>query len=129
MGPPELRSTDQSSTIRSVEAVNLPSGWETTRGKIKQNNVASNRGDSLYSSHVISRDRKSTRLNSSHEWISYAVFCLKKKTEIRSSRTRCLLTGAARALHQGKRRCARSRQTSCRSGPSTDRRRAATCIK
>src|SRR5438105_7294618 len=28
---------------------------------------------------VITRDRKSTRLNSSHEWISYAVFCLKKK--------------------------------------------------
>src|SRR5207247_6589389 len=27
------------------------------------------------------RDRKSTRLNSSHEWISYAVFCLKKKNE------------------------------------------------
>src|SRR5438105_12451808 len=24
-------------------------------------------------------DRKSTRLNSSHEWISYAVFCLRKK--------------------------------------------------
>src|SRR5438105_11410425 len=24
-------------------------------------------------------DRKSTRLNSNHEWISYAVFCLKKK--------------------------------------------------
>src|SRR5207247_7795870 len=27
------------------------------------------------------RDRKSTRLNSSHEWISYAVFCLKKKSD------------------------------------------------
>src|SRR5438105_8571812 len=27
----------------------------------------------------LDRDRKSTRLNSSHEWISYAVFCLKKK--------------------------------------------------
>src|SRR5438105_10846066 len=27
----------------------------------------------------LKRDRKSTRLNSSHEWISYAVFCLKKK--------------------------------------------------
>src|SRR5205809_2769912 len=26
-------------------------------------------------------DRKSTRLNSSHGYISYAVFCLKKKTE------------------------------------------------
>src|SRR5690606_41816243 len=28
----------------------------------------------------ITRDRKSTRLNSSHVKISYAVFCLKKKT-------------------------------------------------
>src|SRR3712207_7536076 len=28
------------------------------------------------------RDRKSTRLNSSHANISYAVFCLKKKTNI-----------------------------------------------
>src|SRR2546429_3505647 len=28
----------------------------------------------------IGRDRKSTRLNSSHGYISYAVFCLKKKT-------------------------------------------------
>src|SRR6266536_558755 len=25
------------------------------------------------------QDRKSTRLNSSHEWMSYAVFCVKKK--------------------------------------------------
>src|SRR3989449_10188456 len=29
--------------------------------------------------HTIGRDRKSTRLNSSHGYISYAVFCLKKK--------------------------------------------------
>src|SRR5207247_7853826 len=28
------------------------------------------------------RDRKSTRLNSSHEWMSYAVFSLKKQTWI-----------------------------------------------
>src|SRR5258708_25950059 len=28
---------------------------------------------------ISSRDRKSTRLNSSHQIISYAVFCLKKK--------------------------------------------------
>src|SRR5258708_27279382 len=28
-----------------------------------------------------SRDRKSTRLNSSHQIISYAVFCLKKKND------------------------------------------------
>src|SRR5256884_6422302 len=29
---------------------------------------------------LMERDRKSTRLNSSHGYISYAVFCLKKKT-------------------------------------------------
>src|SRR2546430_11172716 len=28
------------------------------------------------------QDRKSTRLNSSHSQISYAVFCLKKKTDL-----------------------------------------------
>src|SRR5256886_9251622 len=31
---------------------------------------------------TMSTDRKSTRLNSSHSQISYAVFCLKKKTHI-----------------------------------------------
>src|SRR5438105_7079098 len=31
-------------------------------------------------------DRKSTRLNSSHEWISYAVFCLKKKIKNKKDR-------------------------------------------
>src|SRR3712207_7026091 len=31
--------------------------------------------------HRLDRDRKSTRLNSSHANISYAVFCLKKKTK------------------------------------------------
>src|SRR2546428_7409268 len=31
-------------------------------------------------------DRKSTRLNSSHDQISYAVFCLKKKTQLLSIR-------------------------------------------
>src|SRR5690606_41027429 len=31
--------------------------------------------------HVLFRDRKGTRLNSSHVKISYAVFCLKKKKE------------------------------------------------
>src|SRR2546430_11982734 len=31
---------------------------------------------------IIERDRKSTRLNSSHSQISYAVFCLKKTKEM-----------------------------------------------
>src|SRR6266550_7323564 len=32
------------------------------------------------------RDRKSTRLNSSHGYISYAVFCLKKKKKTKSKK-------------------------------------------
>src|SRR2546428_8121528 len=35
-------------------------------------------------------DRKSTRLNSSHDQISYAVFCLKKKKPQRQSRSTSL---------------------------------------
>src|SRR5258705_6715603 len=34
---------------------------------------------------IIQTDRKSTRLNSSHLGISYAVFCLKKKRNLRHS--------------------------------------------
>src|SRR5206468_12699986 len=40
------------------------------------------------------RDRKSTRLNSSHDQISYGVFCLKKKNKIllvNDSASRCAL--------------------------------------
>src|SRR5205085_9193329 len=37
-------------------------------------------GASARTSRAIRSDRKSTRLNSSHSQISYAVFCLKKKT-------------------------------------------------
>src|SRR3712207_8843871 len=37
-------------------------------------------GVSLRGDHYRPADRKSTRLNSSHANISYAVFCLKKKT-------------------------------------------------
>src|SRR5205809_1861314 len=56
-------------------------------------------------------DRKSTRLNSSHGYISYAVFCLKKKTPsfrrqerfmvlmwIPKSPMRCATTGALSSL-------------------------------
>src|SRR3989440_6266311 len=77
------------------------------------------------------RDRKSTRLNSSHDQISYAVFCLKKKKRERPSprmsrpnsghATCCLGTTPSRA-------CLRSPPCKCRpaarsrggqSGPST----------
>src|SRR5438876_6664362 len=37
--------------------------------------------------HIPPLDRKSTRLNSSHPSISYAVFCLKKKTVTKAEET------------------------------------------
>src|SRR5436305_11491103 len=42
-------------------------------------NVAKLAGVSMATVSRVARDRKSTRLNSSHVRISYAVFCLKKK--------------------------------------------------
>src|SRR5207247_6176232 len=52
----------------------------------RRTGLASRRADGLYliGGWGLVADRKSTRLNSSHEWISYAVFCLKKK-----KRTKC----------------------------------------
>src|SRR5256885_3196390 len=41
--------------------------------------VGSSENGSVAQQHSLGRDRKSTRLNSSHLVISYAVFCLKKK--------------------------------------------------
>src|SRR5258708_36273935 len=42
---------------------------------------------------LLNRDRKSTRLNSSHQIISYAVFCLKKKKTCTKPRTRVIDAG------------------------------------
>src|SRR5258707_7253896 len=39
-------------------------------------------GERAPAHHAPQLDRKSTRLNSSHANISYAVFCLKKKTQV-----------------------------------------------
>src|SRR5438552_5238165 len=41
--------------------------------------IATRQGEPSDSLYILARDRKSTRLNSSHQIISYAVFCLKKK--------------------------------------------------
>src|SRR2546429_4995106 len=58
-------------------------------------------------------DRKSTRLNSSHGYISYAVFCLKKKINRPEEVDQVdLLRGA---FPDGRRR--RREPTACRHGP------------
>src|SRR5882757_11201159 len=53
-------------------------------------------GDAHQPPHDQGRDRKSTRLNSSHANISYAVFCLKKK--ISHIETNSHITGSFRRL-------------------------------
>src|SRR2546427_3860265 len=53
-------------------ALHEPSGKEREHRREAGRNTAEDEG-------VAKRDRKSTRLNSSHSQISYAVFCLKKK--------------------------------------------------
>src|SRR2546422_6515601 len=54
-------------------------GWLAFASKMRK--IASSTGISgvMY---PLLRDRKSTRLNSSHGYISYAVFCLKKKKHV-----------------------------------------------
>src|SRR3712207_8166558 len=56
-------------------------------------NANDNKANDMHENAVrwISEDRKSTRLNSSHANISYAVFCLKKKTTPSIYRKRILL--------------------------------------
>src|ERR1017187_3910924 len=55
------------------------SGVMPAVGKIKGQGDSHNEDDEVEAAHA---DRKSTRLNSSHRCISYAVFCLKKKNLI-----------------------------------------------
>src|SRR2546422_2814629 len=65
------------------------------------NGTTANGGWSYITKSTI-RDRKSTRLNSSHGYISYAVFCLKKKKKRERHWPRGLLPGipgARLALH------------------------------
>src|SRR2546422_7971633 len=40
--------------------------------------------------HLVGVDRKSTRLNSSHGYISYAVFCLKTKKKNKNDSAECI---------------------------------------
>src|SRR2546430_8987375 len=58
--------------------------------------VACKGGRRWFDLDAVRTDRKSTRLNSSHSQISYAVFCLKKKT---SPTTRGVTSTLPRAPH------------------------------
>src|SRR5256886_4752049 len=61
--PAHLFRDDSTGPVPGAGMLREPAGWKSAP-----------RGD-------LDQDRKSTRLNSSHSQISYAVFCLKKKTK------------------------------------------------
>src|SRR5699024_12700985 len=86
---PTRRSSDLSARFPADTNVDSPNPRDSASARIVVPNApdwqknpvcpaAGNRGARVAFNRT-SRDRKSTRLNSSHVSISYAVFCLKKK--------------------------------------------------
>src|SRR2546429_2827312 len=69
----------------AVEVGKFPANCVRNLGVRKPGNIVKISGDSRRFFDVV-RDRKSTRLNSSHGYISYAVFCLKKKKKYTTNR-------------------------------------------
>src|SRR2546422_1322629 len=74
--PPRSTLFPYTTLFRSVRSDSSPSPPKTPKARC----TSSPRGASR-------RDRKSTRLNSSHGYISYAVFCLKKKKKRNNKRS------------------------------------------
>src|SRR5260221_7875077 len=74
-----FRSLSLNDCIRLALSNNTDIRLDHSQVEFAQNNLHRSRGpfDPLVTS-----DRKSTRLNSSHTVISYAVFCLKKKITV-----------------------------------------------
>src|SRR5438132_7096473 len=85
--PPRSTLFPYTTLFRSVK---LRPSWLTSRGPTSVTDATP----------ATARDRKSTRLNSSHTVISYAVFCLKKKTRRPFHPAR----GAAQTREQGRAR-------------------------
>src|SRR2546430_9473431 len=79
--PPRSTLFPYTTLFRSVQGI----------GARESGNAGGDEGRALVRGVAGASDRKSTRLNSSHSQISYAVFCLKKKKTIRG-RVRLAIT-------------------------------------
>src|SRR5207245_6566446 len=77
-----LAKTDSFQNV-TVEELNIPTKWDKVQDRNYGNDICVL---SAQPSDSGKTDRKSTRLNSSHGSISYAVFCLKKKTNKTTNR-------------------------------------------
>src|SRR2546429_7299817 len=74
--PPRSTLFPYTTLFRSCENEN---GWILHGYYASRNNVPRSSLLEAEDCQILASDRKSTRLNSSHGYISYAVFCLKKK--------------------------------------------------
>src|SRR2546427_7953514 len=72
-------ATTEIYTLSLHDALPISRTSATSRSRRRRWAWGSTRAARCARSHSAPRDRKSTRLNSSHSQISYAVFCLKKK--------------------------------------------------
>src|SRR3712207_1610930 len=77
----KLVISDAHEGLKAAIARVLRATWQRCRVHFARNALAHvPKGQQSMASAALRPDRKSTRLNSSHANISYAVFCLKKKT-------------------------------------------------
>src|SRR2546427_8221297 len=65
--------------VNNQYAISVPRRMQSAAQTLAQKAIAAG----IACEQVDGKDRKSTRLNSSHSQISYAVFCLKKKKKIK----------------------------------------------
>src|SRR2546422_7303094 len=73
--------------VREQHPIAQPVEGDPERGEpLRRRAVDSGHAEALRQ--AVLGDRKSTRLNSSHGYISYAVFCLKKKKKNQNSTTK-----------------------------------------
>src|SRR2546422_7460152 len=94
--PPRSTLFPYTTLFRSWLVVELGSSWFHRHSAV----ITATHGAAADRTSRAVRDRKSTRLNSSHGYISYAVFCLKKKKKSKltsnvqsKSRAICHATG------------------------------------
>src|SRR5690625_2186981 len=85
---PEVRTLETEQAVTEAQEITESVPVETA-GDLEVSLWASENlvGDPI-AIHMDDQDRKSTRLNSSHVAISYAVFCLKKKTKPTNNKNR-----------------------------------------
>src|SRR2546430_3553093 len=82
--PPRSTLFPYTTLFRSLALIVFTAGYQLSRTTIGHA-VATPQQRTLLR---VVQDRKSTRLNSSHSQISYAVFCLKKKKQLKTANHR-----------------------------------------